>query len=155
MTPRAVSDPEWSQISGGEVGRKHRRLLPSRDAPDAFEVRHHQIASARIQRGLHPRHEGKVFADLNGDRKFARDQSRAGVVIMLGAAKLIRELDAKPRRTIRVVLFANEEFGTSGSRAYTTAAQAESARHVLGFDVIRSSGIQSRVEIAHLDQQPV
>ena len=33
---------------------------------------------------------------------------------MMGVAKLIRELDVKPRRTIRVVLFANEEFGTSG-----------------------------------------
>ena len=45
----------------------------------------------------------------------------AGVAIMMGVAKLIKELDVKPRRTIRVVLFANEEFGTSGSLAYLAA----------------------------------
>ena len=42
----------------------------------------------------------------------------AGVAIMMGVANLIKGLDVKPRRTIRVVLFANEEFGTSGSQAY-------------------------------------
>ncbi len=42
----------------------------------------------------------------------------AGVAIMMSAAKLIGGLETKPRRTIRVVLFANEEFGTSGSQAY-------------------------------------
>ena len=78
----------------------------------------------------------------------------AGVAIMLGAAKLIHELDAKPRRTIRVVLFANEEFGTSGSRTYTAAAQAESTRHVLGFEADFGAGpvwrLSSRVNPAQL-----
>jgi len=64
----------------------------------------------------------------------------AGVAIMMGVAKLIRELDLKPRRTLRVVLFANEEFGTSGSRTYTTAAQAESVRHVMGFEADFGAG---------------
>ncbi len=78
----------------------------------------------------------------------------AGVAIIMGAAKLIRELEAKPRRTIRVVLFANEEFGTSGSRAYTAAAQAETARHVLGFEADFGAGpvwrLSSRVNEAQL-----
>jgi carboxypeptidase Q len=64
----------------------------------------------------------------------------AGVALVMGVAKLISELDTKPRRTIRVVLFANEEFGTSGSRTYTTAAQAESVRHVLGFEADFGAG---------------
>jgi hypothetical protein len=54
----------------------------------------------------------------------------AGVAIMMGVARLINELDVKPRRTIRVVLFANEEFGTSGSLAYV-AATRPTLRHVL------------------------
>jgi hypothetical protein len=58
----------------------------------------------------------------------------AGVAIMMTAGKLISELKVKPRRTIRVVLFANEEFGTSGSQFYATAEQAEPAHHVLGFE---------------------
>ncbi len=78
----------------------------------------------------------------------------AGVAIMMGVAKLIRELDVKPRRTIRVVLFANEEFGTSGSLAYVTANEANVARHVLGFEADFGAGpvwrLSSRVNPAQL-----
>jgi len=78
----------------------------------------------------------------------------AGVAIMMGVAKLIKELDARPRRTIRVVLFANEEFGTSGSLAYLAANEAEIERHVLGFEADFGAGpvwrLASRVEPAQL-----
>ena len=78
----------------------------------------------------------------------------AGVAIMMNAAKLIGELPAKPRRTIRVVLFANEEFGTSGSRAYLN--QAGTDRHVIGFEADFGAGpvwrLTSRV---NPDQLPV
>jgi len=74
----------------------------------------------------------------------------AGVAIMMGVAKLIHDLDARPRRTIRVVLFANEEFGTSGSQAYLAANEAEAARHVLGFEADFGAGpvwrLSSRVD---------
>jgi hypothetical protein len=77
-----------------------------------------------------------------------------GVAIMLGVARLIGGLDVKPRRTIRVVLFANEEFGTSGSRAYTVAAQSEKPRHVLGLEADFGAGpvwrLSSRVNDAQL-----
>ena len=73
---------------------------------------------------------------------------------MMGVAKLIGGLDAKPRRTIRVVLFANEEFGTSGSQAYVAANQAEVDRHVLGFEADFGAGpvwrLSSRVNPAQL-----
>lgn len=55
----------------------------------------------------------------------------AGVAIVTEAARLIGELDGKPRRTIRVVLFANEEFGLSGARAYAAQHADEIDRHVL------------------------
>jgi hypothetical protein len=78
----------------------------------------------------------------------------AGVAIMMGAAKLIRELGPKPRRTIRIVLFANEEFGGSGALAYVTANQPELARHVLGFEADFGAGpvwrLASRVNPAQL-----
>jgi hypothetical protein len=64
----------------------------------------------------------------------------AGVAIVMGVAKLIGGLDAKPRRTIRVVLFANEEFGTSGSQAYLAAHQADADKHVLGFEADLGAG---------------
>jgi carboxypeptidase Q len=78
----------------------------------------------------------------------------AGVAIMMGVAKLIRDLDVKPRRTIRVALFANEEFGTSGSLAYVAANQAQTDRHVLGFEADFGAGpvwrLSSRVNPAQL-----
>jgi hypothetical protein len=78
----------------------------------------------------------------------------AGVAITMGAANLIRQAGLKPRRTIRVVLFANEEFGTSGSRAYVEALQGDAARHVLGFEADFGAGpvwrLSSRVNPAQL-----
>jgi carboxypeptidase Q len=78
----------------------------------------------------------------------------AGVAIMMGVANLIGGLDIKPRRTIRVVLFANEEFGTSGSLAYVAANEADVARHVLGFEADFGAGpvwrLSSRVNPAQL-----
>jgi carboxypeptidase Q len=64
----------------------------------------------------------------------------AGVAIVMGAAKLISGLDTRPRRTIRVVLFANEEFGTSGSQAYVAAHQGDADKHVLGFEADLGAG---------------
>ncbi|HEU4591845.1 MAG TPA: M20/M25/M40 family metallo-hydrolase [Steroidobacteraceae bacterium] len=78
----------------------------------------------------------------------------AGVAIIMGAAKLIGGLDDKPRRTIRVVLFANEEFGTSGSQAYLAQYQAQAAQHVVGFEADFGAGpvwrLSSRVNPAQL-----
>lgn len=45
----------------------------------------------------------------------------AGVAIVTGAAKHILERGLKPRRTIRVVLFAAEEIGLVGAKAYRDA----------------------------------
>jgi len=78
----------------------------------------------------------------------------AGVAIMMTVAKLINEVGQKPRRTIRVVLFANEEFGTSGSTAYVDLLRGEADRHVLGFEADFGAGpvwrLSSRVNPAQL-----
>ncbi len=42
----------------------------------------------------------------------------AGVAIVTAAAALLQRLGARPRRTVRVVLFGNEENGFDGARAY-------------------------------------
>ncbi|NWJ42249.1 MAG: M20/M25/M40 family metallo-hydrolase [Geothrix sp.] len=49
----------------------------------------------------------------------------AGTVIAMEAARLIQSLGLKPRRTIRVVLWTNEENGLRGGRAYRDAHRAE------------------------------
>lgn len=54
----------------------------------------------------------------------------AGVGIVIDAARLIGAMPAKPRRTIRVVLFANEEAGREGGDEYAKAHAGEAAKIV-------------------------
>lgn len=58
----------------------------------------------------------------------------AGVGIMMEVARQIATAPTRPRRTIRVVLFANEENGGAGSRAYAAAHADELDRHVLAME---------------------
>ncbi|RPH56768.1 M20/M25/M40 family metallo-hydrolase, partial [bacterium] len=78
----------------------------------------------------------------------------AGCAIMMEAARRIGELPRKPRRTLRVVLYANEEFGLSGARAYAETHASELPRHVLAGESDFGSGqvwrISSRVDPAQL-----
>ncbi|GAC1697776.1 MAG: M28 family metallopeptidase [Steroidobacteraceae bacterium] len=62
----------------------------------------------------------------------------AGTAIMVAAAKLIRDLPHKPRRTVRVVLFGSEEmaqpvapFFAFGGHSYRDNHQAELPAHVI------------------------
>lgn len=64
----------------------------------------------------------------------------AGVAIVTAAAKAIAGLPQRPRRTVRVVLFANEEFGLSGARAYAVAHAEELPRHVAAVESDFGSG---------------
>lgn len=55
----------------------------------------------------------------------------AGCAHVMAAGALLARLPEPPRRTVRVVLFANEEFGLSGARAYAQAHEGELTSHVL------------------------
>ncbi len=56
----------------------------------------------------------------------------AGCGITMAAAQIIGSQHQRPARTIRVVLFANEEMGLIGAHAYLAAHQDEVAQHVIG-----------------------
>lgn len=55
------------------------------------------------------------------DKGVGAHDDGAGCAHVLEAASLIHSLNLKPKRTIRVVLFMNEEFGLDGAKAYATA----------------------------------
>lgn len=63
-----------------------------------------------------------------------------GVAIVVEAARLISKLERRPARTIRVVLFANEEFGLSGAREYAKQIGDEAARHVIAMEADLGAG---------------
>jgi carboxypeptidase Q len=54
-----------------------------------------------------------------------------GCVVTWDALRLMKKLGLQPRRTVRVVLFTNEENGLRGATAYRDAHRAELANHVL------------------------
>lgn len=64
----------------------------------------------------------------------------AGVAIATEAARLIGEMDHEPRRTIRVILYANEEFGLSGAREYVRAHEGTLDDHVLAMEADFGAG---------------
>ncbi len=58
----------------------------------------------------------------------------AGCAQALEALRLLRALELRPRRTLRVVLYMNEENGLRGARAYAATHAHELGRHVLALE---------------------
>lgn len=57
-----------------------------------------------------------------------------GCIVAWEAVRLLKELGLRPRRTIRVVLFTNEENGLRGGNGYFEAHRKEVADHVLAIE---------------------
>ena len=64
----------------------------------------------------------------------------AGCGIVIEAARRIRELARRPARTIRVVLYANEENGGAGGKEYARAHAAELGKHAAALEADAGSG---------------
>ncbi|MFO0675397.1 MAG: M20/M25/M40 family metallo-hydrolase [Polyangiaceae bacterium] len=58
----------------------------------------------------------------------------AGLAIILEAARLVKESGTRPKRTIRVVFYANEEVGLAGAIAYAKDHAAELPNHVAAME---------------------
>lgn len=59
----------------------------------------------------------------------------AGCVAALEAAALLRKLDLRPRRTLRVVFWVNEENGLAGGRAYRAMVGDALRNHVAAIEM--------------------
>jgi len=62
-----------------------------------------------------------------------------GAISAWEAARLMRALGLRPRRTVRVVLWTNEENGTAGARGYEQLHQGEMARHIVAIESDRGT----------------
>lgn len=77
----------------------------------------------------------------------------AGAVTMMQALTTLRKLGLAPRRTIRVVLFTNEENGLAGGRTYAREHAAELPNTVLAIEsdsggfAPRGFSVQARPEV--------
>jgi carboxypeptidase Q len=79
-----------------------------------------------------------------------------GIMAVLEAARALKAVGAKPRRTIRFVLFSGEEEGLHGSRAYVKAHEKEMAKisgvlvHDAGTGRVKSIGLQGRYDLREM-----
>ena len=64
----------------------------------------------------------------------------AGVVSAMGVIATLKKLDYRPRRTIRVIAWMNEENGGRGAQAYFDAGKDGVARHVAAIENDAGSG---------------
>jgi carboxypeptidase Q len=88
--------------------------LRGREKPDEYVVIGGHIDSWDVGQGAH--------------------DDGAGIVTMMQAAKLLKQLGLVPRRTIRVVCFTNEENGLRGGKGFAQQHAAELPKTVLAIE---------------------
>jgi hypothetical protein len=82
-----------------------------------------------------------------------------GIMAVLEAARALKAVGIKPKRTIRFVLFSGEEEGLHGSRAYAKAHEKEMPKisavliHDTGTGRVKSIGLQGRYDLRELMDQ--
>jgi len=130
----AISTPDANLLSSllkKENGVRVRLRLDSKTLPDApsfnviGEIRGSEIPGEVIVLGAH--------LDSWDKGQGAHDDG-AGSVQVIEALRLIKALDLQPKRTIRGVLFMNEENGMRGGLAYADSAKNASFKHILAIE---------------------
>ena len=122
--------------SRGDKPKIHLTLLP-KTLPDADsanvvgEIRGRELPDEIVLIGAH--------LDSWDVGQGAQDDG-AGVVTVMQALTTLRSLGLIPRRTLRAVLFSNEENGRRGAAQYAKAHSGELARHVAAFEMDSGSG---------------
>ena len=64
----------------------------------------------------------------------------AGVAMAMQAIQLLKQLKLRPRRTIRMIAWMNEENGLAGGRAYAKDYSAELPNHIAAIESDRGAG---------------
>ncbi|HET8734666.1 MAG TPA: M28 family peptidase, partial [Anaeromyxobacteraceae bacterium] len=64
----------------------------------------------------------------------------AGVAMVMDTMRILARMPRPPRRTIRAVLFMNEELGQEGAVAYHEASLADGTRHVAAMEADSGAG---------------
>jgi carboxypeptidase Q len=84
-----------------------------------------------------------------------------GIMAVLEAARALKAVGVKPKRTIRFVLFSGEEEGLHGSRAYVKSHEKELPKvsgvlvHDMGTGRVKSIGLQGRYDLREIMERVV
>ena len=115
-------------LGRGERVRMHLVLTP-KTLPDVESAN----VVAEIRGSEHPEEVVLIGGHLDSwDLGTGAIDDGSGVAMVMETMHLLEQLDIKPRRTIRCVLFMNEENGLNGGRAYAAAHKSE--KHVAAIE---------------------
>jgi carboxypeptidase Q len=94
------------------------------------------VESANVVGELRGREKPDEFVVIGGhldswDVGAGASDDGGGCVVTWEALRLMKKLNLRPRRTVRVVLWVNEENGGRGGNAYRDQHRAELANHVM------------------------
>ena len=141
-------------LAAGDRVRMHLTLTP-RTLPDAASAN----VIAEIRGSERPEEIVLIGGHLDSwDLGTGAIDNGSGVAMVMETMRVLKELGLAPRRTIRAVLFMNEENGLRGARAYfaNAAAREELHRHVAAIEtdagVAKPVGFTSTLEGASLER---
>ena len=159
VTPRSLDTPHTGGMSYGDTSRAARNIPAAAITVENAEMlQRMQDRGERVvvrlkmgARTLPPSRSRNVVAEIRGSERpnevivmgghidswdvgqGAMDDG-AGCVAAWEALRLIKQSGIRPKRTLRVVLWTNEEIGLAGANAYRDAHRAELADHVYALE---------------------
>ena len=159
VTPHSLRSPHTGGMAPYDTtGRLRRIPAAAISVEDAEMLQRMQDRGDRIEvqltmgaRTLMPARSHNVVVEIRGSEKpdevivmgghidswdvgqGAMDDG-GGCVAAWEALRRIKQLGVRPKRTIRVVLWTNEEIGLAGATAYRDAHRAEADKHVLAME---------------------
>jgi carboxypeptidase Q len=74
------------------------------------------------------------------DMATGANDDATGVASAMAVFDVLKQLDYRPRRTIRMIAWMNEENGTRGARTYLAAEQANAEKHIGAIESDNGSG---------------
>src|SRR5262245_24306285 len=116
---------------------KMKLILTPQTLPDAESAN----VIADIKGSEHPEQVVIVSGHLDSwDLGTGAIDDGAGVAVSMEAANLIKKLGLKPKRTIRVIAWMNEENGEAGSEQYAKDHQKEISNHFAAMETDGGAG---------------
>ena len=159
VTPHSLQSPHTGSMAPYDTSGRLRRIPAAAiSVEDAEMLQRMQDRGERMEirlkmeaRTLIPARSRNVVAEIRGSEKpdevvvmgghidswdvgqGAMDDA-GGSVVAWEALRLIKQLGVRPKRTVRVVFWTNEEIGLAGGTAYRDAHRAELDNHVLAME---------------------
>jgi len=125
----AISVPDAMQLSKVIAKAPEAKIRLNMENHTQDAVSHNVIAE--ITGSEHPDEVVLISAHLDSwDQGTGALDDGAGVGLVMATGALIKKM-GQPKRTIRVVLFGNEEGGLVGARAYAAKHAADLSKHIV------------------------